>query len=88
MSFIHRALSHFGRYSVKTIRNCLIRATKIKEIKTMAIINIYLHSDGTTEEAFNFYKSIFGGEFTTFLRYNDIPTSPVFLRFRKMKKRK
>lgn len=38
----------------------------------MAIINIYLHSDGTTEEAFNFYKSVFGGEFTTFLRYRDI----------------
>ncbi|HEX8568221.1 MAG TPA: VOC family protein [Pyrinomonadaceae bacterium] len=39
----------------------------------MAIINIYLHSEGKTEEAFNFYKSVFGGEFCTFLRYSDMP---------------
>ncbi len=38
----------------------------------MALINIYLHSEGNTEEAFNFYKSIFGGEFTTFLRYREM----------------
>ena len=38
----------------------------------MALINIYLHSEGNTEEAFNFYKSIFGGEFDTFLRYRDM----------------
>ncbi len=44
----------------------------------MAIINIYLHSEGNTEEAFNFYKSIFGGEFATFLRYNDIPDQSGF----------
>jgi PhnB protein len=38
----------------------------------MAIVNIYLHSEGKTEEAFNFYKSVFGGEFCTFLRYSDM----------------
>ena len=29
----------------------------------MATINPYLNFPGTTEEAFNFYKSVFGGEF-------------------------
>lgn len=27
-------------------------------------MNPYLNFDGKTEEAFNFYKSVFGGEFT------------------------
>ncbi len=39
----------------------------------MATINPYLNFNGTTEEAFNFYKSIFGGEFTTFQRFSDVP---------------
>ncbi len=29
----------------------------------MLKINPYLNFNGTTEEAFNFYKSVFGGEF-------------------------
>jgi len=29
----------------------------------MAKVSIYLNFPGTTEEAFNFYKSVFGGEF-------------------------
>ena len=29
----------------------------------MAKLNPYLNFDGTCEEAFNFYKSVFGGEF-------------------------
>lgn len=29
----------------------------------MATINVYLNFMGNTEEAFNFYKSVFGGEF-------------------------
>src|SRR5687767_9654505 len=39
----------------------------------MAIINPYLNFNGTTEEAFNFYKSVFGGEFATFQRMKDMP---------------
>jgi PhnB protein len=27
---------------------------------------------GNTEEAMNFYKSVFGGEFTSFMRYSDV----------------
>ncbi len=39
----------------------------------MALINTYLHFEGNTEEAFNFYKSVFGGEFAVFQRYGDVP---------------
>lgn len=33
----------------------------------------YLHFNGTAEEAMNFYKSVLGGEFTTFQRFKDVP---------------
>ena len=39
----------------------------------MVSINPYLNFLGNTEEAFNFYKSVFGGEFTTFQRFKDVP---------------
>jgi len=39
----------------------------------MATINTYLNFNGNTEEAFNFYKSVFGGEFTTLQRLKDTP---------------
>jgi PhnB protein len=39
----------------------------------MATINPYLNFNGTTEEAFLFYKSVFGGEFTMIQRFKDIP---------------
>lgn len=39
----------------------------------MATINPYLNFMGNTEEAFNFYKSVFGGEFTGIQRFKDIP---------------
>lgn len=38
----------------------------------MATINPYLHFLGNTEEVFNFYKSVFGGEFATVMRYGDL----------------
>jgi PhnB protein len=38
-----------------------------------SVINPYLNFNGKTEEAFNFYKSVFGGEFTTFKRMKDTP---------------
>ena len=31
----------------------------------MPALNPYLHFNGNAEEAFNFYKSVFGGEFAT-----------------------
>src|SRR5688572_7984824 len=39
----------------------------------MATINIYLNFPGNTEEAFNFYKSVFGGEFSFLQRFGDTP---------------
>ena len=33
----------------------------------------YLNFNGNTEEAFNFYKSVFGGEFETLQRFSDLP---------------
>ena len=39
----------------------------------MAKINPYLNFKGNTEEAFNFYKSVFGGEFAMLQRFGEIP---------------
>lgn len=36
-------------------------------------LHIYLNYDGTTEEAFNFYKSVFGGEFISVNRFGEMP---------------
>jgi PhnB protein len=38
----------------------------------MAIINPHINFNGNAEEAFNFYKSVFGGEFTQIVRFKDI----------------
>lgn len=39
----------------------------------MSNFNPYLNFPGTTEEAFNFYRSVFGGEFAGVMRYGDMP---------------
>lgn len=39
----------------------------------MATISTYMTFNGTTEAAFNFYKSVFGGEFTEFHKFNSMP---------------
>lgn len=39
----------------------------------MAQLNPYLNFLGNTEEAFNFYKSVFGGEFIAIQRFKDTP---------------
>lgn len=36
------------------------------------MINPYINFNGNAEEAFNFYKSVFGGEFGTVLRFKDL----------------
>lgn len=43
----------------------------------MALINPHINFNGNAEEAFNFYKSVFGGEFTTIVRLKDL-SSPEF----------
>jgi PhnB protein len=39
----------------------------------MTKINPYLNFPGNAEEAFNFYKSIFGGNFSSLVRMKDMP---------------
>ncbi|MEJ7677842.1 MAG: VOC family protein [Segetibacter sp.] len=39
----------------------------------MAAVNPYLNFNGNAEEAFNFYKSVFGGEFPMVMRFKDVP---------------
>ena len=39
----------------------------------MAAANPYLNFNGNTEEAFNFYKDVFGGDFQFVGRYKDMP---------------
>jgi PhnB protein len=42
----------------------------------MAKVSTYLNFPGNTEEAFNFYKQVFGGEFSGGIsRFSDIPPS-------------
>ena|SRR5688572_8579972 len=40
----------------------------------MPAINPYLTFDGNCEEAFNFYRSVFGGEFPFIGRFKDMPS--------------
>ncbi|MES2134959.1 MAG: VOC family protein [Patescibacteria group bacterium] len=43
----------------------------------MAIINPHINFNGNAEEAFNFYKSVFGGAFANITRFKDL-SSPEF----------
>lgn len=38
----------------------------------MMKFNIYLNFPGNAEDAFNFYKSVFGGEFSALIRFKDM----------------
>jgi PhnB protein len=39
----------------------------------MPALNPYLNFNGNAEEVFNFYKSVFGGEFATIMRFKEVP---------------
>jgi PhnB protein len=43
----------------------------------MALINPHINFNGNAEEAFTFYKSVFGGEFAKIMRFKDM-ASPEF----------
>jgi len=43
----------------------------------MATLNPYLNFNGNTEEAFNFYKSVFGGDFTNLMRFKEMPPGEI-----------
>jgi PhnB protein len=53
-----------------------VSITKIRE-ESVTKLNTYLNFAGNTEEAFKFYKSVFGGEFTTVVRFKDMPMEGV-----------
>ena len=38
----------------------------------MALINPHINFNGNAEEAFTFYKSVFGGEFAKIIRFKDL----------------
>ena len=40
----------------------------------MATVNTWINFNGNAEEAFMFYKSVFGGDFTKVIRFKDIAT--------------
>ena len=52
----------------------------------MAHINPYIHFNGNTEEAFAFYKSVFGGTFGTITRFKDIDFPPNLISENEMNK--
>ena len=39
----------------------------------MTVINPYLTFQGNCEEAFNYYKEVFGGEFSYMGRFSEMP---------------
>jgi len=41
----------------------------------MATINPWINFNGNAEDAFIFYKSVFGGEFTKVIRFNDLAST-------------
>ena len=41
----------------------------------MALINPYIHFNGNAEEAFTFYKSVFGGEFSKIFRFKELSSA-------------
>jgi len=41
----------------------------------MALINPHINFNGNAEEAFNFYKSVFGGEFAKVMRFKDLSST-------------
>jgi PhnB protein len=46
----------------------------------MKSVNPYLNFEGNTEEAFTFYRSVFGGEFAAVIRFRDFGDNPMGIR--------
>lgn len=40
----------------------------------MASLNPYLNFNGNCEEAFDFYRSVFGGDYEQVMRFSDVPS--------------
>jgi PhnB protein len=46
----------------------------------MPTINPYINFNGNAEEAFTFYKSVFGGEFSSVVRFKDLESDEFLVR--------
>jgi PhnB protein len=44
----------------------------------MAIANVYLTFDGDCEEAFELYRSVFGGDYAMMSRFGEMPPDPEY----------
>lgn len=51
----------------------------------MTTVNVYLSIDGNCNEAFDFYKSVFGSEFSYVGKYKDMPKLKEVSTFRRNK---
>jgi PhnB protein len=54
----------------------------------MTTVNVYLSFNGNCLEAFEFYKSVFGGEFPYVGRYKDMPQKEGSIPFSEEEKEK
>jgi len=46
---------------------------QLQNVKAMAQLSPYLTFNGNCQEAFDFYKSVFGGEYATVMTYGQVP---------------
>ncbi len=51
-----------------------------KRVQRKTKLNTYLNFSGNAEEAFKFYRSVFGGEFGNITRFKDLPMQGVTIR--------
>jgi len=51
------------------------KSTPVKAEPTTASVNPYLIFNGDCDAAFQLYKSVFGGKFTTYSKFKDMPPS-------------
>jgi PhnB protein len=70
----HRCRTHHASH-VYSARFRMTKPSNGTE-SAMKAVNPYLNLPGTSEEAFTFYRSVFGGEFSV-VRYRDFPDNPM-----------
>jgi len=75
--FLIQSIPKMSQSSIIKKRYCRYATLITRKIFTgMPKLNVYLNFAGNTEEAFKFYRSVFGGEFAGTTRFKDMPASP------------
>jgi PhnB protein len=69
-----RLLKTFG-YECEELDRLKNKFSITIKIKIMASINPHINFNGNAEEAFNFYKSVFGGEYAKIMRFKDLASA-------------